>query len=146
MVGSQELLVSEQHPTSRRWAIVEDDGVSAWLYLTAPEAAKPVADCWLYNRVPAPPDSELRNWRGGPPPVSASFADPAALMAPPEEPAVRLQWSDDGEAVAVFFGPQLAGFIAPAESRGLSRNLQASGPFGHPLDETLYRALSGPAD
>lgn len=45
---------SEQHPGSRRWVVFEDDGTSAWLYLTAPDEMRPAADCWLYNRVPAP--------------------------------------------------------------------------------------------
>src|SRR6188474_2441390 len=41
---------SEQHPMSRRWAVVEDDGKVAWLYLTAPDSLKPVATCFLYNQ------------------------------------------------------------------------------------------------
>ena len=120
---------------------MEDDGASAWLYLTAPETTKPAADCWLYNRVPAPADAELRNWRGGPPPASQSFAGPGALMVVEDEGAVRIQWSANGEAVAVFVNAQLLGFIAPDEAHGFSRHLLASGPFGKTLDETLFRAL-----
>ncbi len=29
-----EILLSERHPISGRWAVVEDDGRSGWLYLT----------------------------------------------------------------------------------------------------------------
>ncbi|MFC1759348.1 hypothetical protein ACFL2H_11385, partial [Planctomycetota bacterium] len=46
--------IDAQHPLSRRFAIFEDSGTSAWLYLTEPDTEKPSADAWVYNRIPAP--------------------------------------------------------------------------------------------
>src|ERR1043166_5205759 len=132
MSESENLFVSEQHPVSRRWAVVEDDGTSCWLYLSEPDHPKPVADCWLYNRISAPEVSGTEASRGSAPPASAQYAGPGALMTPPREAQVSLRWSCDGESVAVFFERDLAGFIVRGQARGFSRHLVASGPWGNP--------------
>ena len=102
---------SEQHPVSRRWALVEDDGSVAWLYMTAPDSLDPVATCFLYNHagqvVPRPAD-------------------------------IHFRWSTDGESVAVHFGTILMGFIASGEKRGFSKLLTSTGVLGAPLDTNLY--------
>ena len=38
------LFLEERHPVSCRVAVLEDDGTSAWLYLTDPGSGKPAAD------------------------------------------------------------------------------------------------------
>src|SRR5438132_230494 len=81
MTASQDLFVSEQHPVSRRWAVIEDDGRAAWLYLTEPDTRKPVADCWLYNRVPTPPHFD--SVRDEPPVVPQTHAGMGATSQPP---------------------------------------------------------------
>ena len=101
----------EQHPLTRRWAVVEEDGEVAWLYLSAPDALKPVAACFLYNQ-----------------------ADQAA----PQPKNIHFRWSSDGESVAVYFESVLMGFIAGGEQRGFSKLLTAPGALGAPLDESLY--------
>jgi hypothetical protein len=115
-----DLFLSEQHAHSRRWAVVEDDGSSAWLYLTAPESTKPVAICWLYNRT--------------------TGSEP---FQPPSAQSVSFRWSASGEAVAVLFGADLIGFIAGAS--GYSRHLKTASPFGSPLDTGLYSSEFGEA-
>ena len=102
---------SEQHSLSRRWAVVEDDGTVAWLYLSAPDSLKPVATCFLYNQ--------------------------ADKLAPLAED-VHFRWSPDGQCVAVHFGSTLMGFIASGEDRGFSRLLTTVGALGAPLDAALY--------
>jgi hypothetical protein len=102
---------SEQHPVSRRWAVVEVDGEAAWLYLSAPDAQELVAACFLYNR-----------------------ADQSA----PQPENIHFRWSNDGESVAVHFESVLMGFIASGEQRGFSKLLTTAGALGAPLDEALY--------
>jgi hypothetical protein len=48
-------VVTSQHPESKRWAIFEEDGPCAYLYLTKPDTLEPERDCWVYNTIPAPP-------------------------------------------------------------------------------------------
>ena len=139
MTASQELFVSEQHPVSRRWAVIEDDGRAAWLYLTEPDTRKPVADCWLYNRVPTPPHFD--SVRDEPPVVPQTHAGMGATSQPPAAESVRLRWSRDGESVAVFFDAELIGFIAQGQKRGFSRHIRVSGPFGSVLDAEIFHRV-----
>jgi hypothetical protein len=137
-----ELFLSWQHPVSRRWAVVEDDGRAAWLYLTRPDGTEPVAACWLYNRVPAPAGCDSS--RGEPSVVPASHAVSPEPHPAPDEGAVSLRWSADGDSVAVLLDGRLAGFIAHATEPGYSAQLRQSGVFGNILDEELYAAVFGP--
>jgi hypothetical protein len=139
MTASQDLFLSEQHPISRRWAAIEDDGRVAWLYLTEPDTRKPVADCWLYNRVPTPPHFE--SVRGEPAVVPQTHAGGGATSRPPSTQSVRLRWSRDGESVAVFFDAELIGFVTQGQKRGFSRHIRVSGPFGSVLDTELFQRV-----
>ncbi len=136
-----DLFLSEQHAHSQRWAIVEDDGCSAWLYLTAPESTKPVASCWLYNRTPAPPERNFA--RGESSVVPLTHTGSSAPLLPPPAQSVSFRWSASGEAVAVLFGGGLIGFIAGAS--GYSKYLKTAGPYGSPLDPGLYISEFGEA-
>jgi hypothetical protein len=133
------LFVSQRHPGSRRRAIVEDDGRAAWLYLTRPDSSEPIADCWLYNRVPAPAGCEAG--QDDPRVVPASHVASPAPFPATAEPAVQLRWSEDGESVAVSIDGRLAGFIANAAGPGYSAQLRLGGAFGNVLDDDLYAAL-----
>lgn len=132
----QGLFLSEQHGLSLRWAILEDDGDAAWLYLTEPDGTKPVADCWLYNSVSAPPERNFE--RGDTPVVPLTHTAYAPPFTPPAPETVAFNWTSDGHSVAIFFGDQLMGFIANSGPHGHSKLLSCSGPYGSPLDEALY--------
>jgi hypothetical protein len=108
----EALFESEQHPLSQRWAVVEDDGAAAWLYLSAPKSTKPVAACFLYNQSNAPVDQL--------------------------EKGVHFHWSPDGNSVAALVGELVMGFIAGAKRPGFSRLLTAPSSLGNPLDSALY--------
>jgi hypothetical protein len=138
MTVSQDLFVSEQHPVSRRWAIIEDDGRVAWLYLTEPDRQDPVADCWLYNRVPTPP--EFESAPGQSPVVPQTYVGLEPMQVPAWE-SIHLGWSVDGESVAVLFQAHLLGFIAHGLKRGFSRHIRVSGPFGNVLDTELFQKI-----
>ena len=42
-----ELFLDDEHPASSRFAVLEDDGKSIWLYLTEPGTRQPAADAWV---------------------------------------------------------------------------------------------------
>jgi hypothetical protein len=140
----EPLLVSEQNIRSHRWAVVADEGASVWLYLTESNGQRPVADCWLLNTVHAPKNLEAYSASKAPPPATRQYVDANAQAAAPRETAVRFQWSEDGESVAVFIKDEIFGFIAAGQKRGFSRHLVAEGPFGCPFDERLYGRLFKP--
>src|SRR5262249_31117335 len=117
----------------------EDDGTSAWLYLSAPDTPRVVADAWAYNRVPPPPASRVASYRPGPPPAAEGYAGPGALCAEPSAHAWSLLWSADGESVALLRDGVALALIALARRPGYSRLLTRSGPWGHVWDERLFR-------
>jgi hypothetical protein len=132
----EDLFLSDQHPGSRRWAIVEDDGRSCWLYLTEADSTRIVAHCWLYNRVPAPSGRIFE--RGDTPIVPAEYViDPAPFPAPAAT-SVGFRWTQDGQGVAVQLAGELMGYLALPARFGYSRNLKAPGPYGCPLDLDAY--------
>ena len=106
---------SEQHPLSRRWAVVEDDGDVAWLYLTAPESVKPAAACFLYNQSDAPAGQSGNS--------------------------IHFRWSIDGNSVAVLFSDLIMGFIVDAKRPGFSHMLKVEGALGSPMDTALYERI-----
>lgn len=128
------LFLSEQHPENRRWAILEDDGTCAWLYVTPPgsEAPEPEADCFVYNRIPPVPDSEVRSYvsRGLAPQITTSFASDRALQTP-QAGAVALQWQGDC-AVVTLDGVRWA-TLQIGQKSGRSLAIGREGPFGNPL-------------
>jgi hypothetical protein len=136
-----DLFASAQHPGSRRWAVVEDDGQAAWLYLTGPDSKKPVNSCFLYNRAQSQADSTLV--RGDAPVVPGRYLVSGAAQLPPSPSAVHIRWSNDRESVAVLFGGVLMGFLAKGERYGFSKLLAEAGPFGSPLDAALYERTFG---
>jgi hypothetical protein len=141
------LWVSEDHPTSGRTAVVEDAGDSVWLYLTEPGGARIVADCWLFNRVPAPDDVDAAAGTDAPPPAVAAVVGEGAHRPVPLDPAqVRFRWSADGESVAALVDGEPVGCIVAGRERGSSRHLRVAGPWGEPLDPALYQATFGDAD
>jgi hypothetical protein len=137
MTISKKYLLSKQHVGNLRWAVVDDDGTCAWLYITEPDSEKPVSDCFLYNRIPVIED-EIVNYyvsRGIQPPISKKFASQSALIKNIDEGQVQINWSNDGSLVTVnIFGNKWA-TIFIGEKLGSSRGIENEGPFGYPLTE-----------
>jgi hypothetical protein len=141
----ENLYLEEMHPESGRIAVLEDDGKSAWLYLTEPGTRKTAADAWVYNRITAPPTETIKSYRGGPPPAAQGYASESALCANPEGHEWSFIWTSDGEAIAVAKDGQAMAFIVAGQKRGYSRELVKDGPWGHPWSDSLYRQTFGAA-
>jgi hypothetical protein len=139
---------SARHPVSGRHAYVDDDGDSAWLYLTEADGYKVAADCWLYNRRRFAP-AELAKWpRDRPPPATDDHVDAGGLRSGPLPSPVTFIWDERGDSVAVRAADEVLGFIAAGDRRGHSQYLRQVGPWGTPFDDALFRRLfedGGPA-
>lgn len=141
-----EVFLSEQHPTSKRTVVLEDDGLSAWLYLTDKGSDEIIADCWLYNRVSSPEPVESYVSKGIAPPAPSGVTSEHACICPSDPSEFHLSWAGDGDAVAVFFRGLLMGFTAAVSKRGYSRNLAKACSWGVPLDEALYCSIFGTSE
>ena len=146
------LHLSERHPSSRRTAIIADEGDSVWLYLTEANGEGVTSDCWLVNRVPAPRYADLAENEGAeryraeglpPPAIAEVVAEGAFHPAPLEAARLRFAWAANGESVAAYYEAELLGFIARGEPRGFSRFLRVPSPWGEPLDLERFVEVFG---
>ncbi len=124
------IFLEAKHETSGRLAVLEDDGNSGWLYLTEPNTRRPVADAWVYNRIPAPTVSEVKAHRGGPPPAAIGYASDSALCESPREHEWTIIWTADGHSVAIAKDGVPAACIVANQNPGFSRELIKDGPWG----------------
>jgi len=134
-------IISERHPLSNQQARLEDDGHSAWLYLTKENSPVVTADAWIYNRIAAPSDTEIVNFKTASPPAVSSYAHANARFTPLPSDTFEIKWSADGRSVALLINGIAFGFIPPGALRGYSRHLVKDGPWGHHWDEKLYQIL-----
>lgn len=144
-MADENLFLGIKHQASRRLAVLDDDGTSAWLYVTEPDSRKPAADAWVYNRIAAPPAEAIESYRGGPPPAAQGFAGESARCEDPSSHAWSFVWSPDGESVAVARDGEPVAFIVAGQKYGYSRNLAKEGPWGRPWSEELYLTTFGAA-
>jgi hypothetical protein len=134
----EDLFLSEQHPVSRRFASFDDDGTSAWLYLTEPNSRRPIADAWVYNRIPAPRREDIGSFRPSPPPAAIGFASETALCLSPAKHEWCFRWSENGESVAIMKDGQAVACIIAGNRRGYSRELVTNGPWGKVWSEVEF--------
>ncbi len=142
-MSDENLFLDDQHPSSRRFAVLEDDGTSAWLYLTEPNSRKPSGDAWVFNRIPAPPSAAIKSYRGGPPPAAQGFASDTARCQAPTNHDWSFVWAADGESVAVLKDDAPVACIVAGTKGGFSRELLKDGPWGHLWSAKVYEKTFG---
>jgi hypothetical protein len=138
---SENIFLSDQNSVSHRWAILEDDGLSAWLYLTESGSPTLAADCWIYNRILDSEMLESDAMLNTSPPAPSEYTGGSNVIISPDVLFFRLVWSKDGNSVAFFDRNILMGFIAAGRKRGYSRNLMKAGAWGNILDYDLHTSL-----
>jgi hypothetical protein len=129
---------SLQHATTKRWAILEDNGTSAWLYITEPDTTTPVADCFVYSC--GPPEADLpATWdRKSPPPITAKFASSSVCRPDVSQDRIQLVWTSSGNAAAVLLDSIPIAFIVVGEKQGHSRAIAVDGAYGRPWNEARF--------
>jgi hypothetical protein len=135
---TQNLFIDSQNSVSHRFAIFEDDGTSAWLYLTEPNAQEPCGDAWVYNRIAAPATKDISSYRGGPPPAATGYASDAALCESPQTHQWSIQWANDGESVALTKDGVPVACIVNEPKASYSRELIKDGPWGHVWSDSEF--------
>lgn len=127
---------------SGRHATLEDDGYSAWLYLTScSKKQEVIADCYVYSRVELPDELVMPFGKSGPPLLMRQFATAAAVQQSVPEDSLRLQFSRDGNSALLLLRGEPWALVTRDQKQGYSKSLSAAGPFGNPWDEEIYREL-----
>lgn len=135
---SHELFINSHHSVSKRFAIFEDDGTSAWLYLTEPDDLKIASDAWIHNRVDAPPASQVTVYRPAPPPAAIGYASNTALCEAPHAHDWKIIWSQDGHSVALSKDGVPVGCITLTPKASYSKELVKDGPWGKPWSGQVF--------
>lgn len=136
--------LQEQHPGSHRYAILEDNGTTLWLYLTEPDAPQVVAETWVFSHGQAIQSTEwplFQHARPMFPPDDSAVLD--RVFNRPEAHQWRFDWSSDGEAVAVFCDARPIAMVQSSRKIGFSRNVIRAGPWGVPWSERTFHELFG---
>ncbi len=136
-----KLFLDNQNPISLRWAILEDDDKSAWLYLTEPRTEHPIADVFVYNRIKPIKTKDVKKIYGGPPPIDEAHANNQSVISKPETHHFSFAWSSDGNSIAVIKEGNPITMIINAEKHGYSKGIGVNGPWGHVWDEVLYQRV-----
>lgn len=145
-MSDEDLFLSSEHQGSGCVAILDDDGTSAWLYLRKSASDMPIADAWVYNRIPAPPMSEIPSYRGGPPPAAEGYVSNAAFCPEPRKHEWSFLWSSDGQSVAVLKDGLPVACIIAGDKRGYSRGLVQEGGWGHPWSVNAFDGAFAPSE
>ena len=127
-----ELFLTEQHPISRRHAILEDDGTTGWFYLTAPDERRPIADVWVYNRHPAPEHSQ-QSAHSRPPPLIHRLTTPESTISTPNAYRWKFRWSSDGGTVLLQRNELPIALLQATKKRGRTLHVTSDSPWGYLL-------------
>ncbi len=134
-----ELFKDECHPVSGRCAILEDNGSSAWLYLTPKSGEGIEKNAFVYS--PIEPADELNKEelaKGNPPILYKKIASEDAIINSAIESDFYFKWSSNGESIAVLYKDKPIAMIHEEHLRGFSNALIQKSGFGVPWNQGVY--------
>ena len=98
LVMAEDIFITDNNPTTKRWAILEDNGNSAWLYLTKPATQQPEKDAFVYS--PVQPIEELNieeiKEKGTPPILTKALATASSVILNAQSGDFSFNWSQLG--------------------------------------------------
>ena len=142
---AEDIFLQSQSPASRRYAILEDDGQTAYLYLTKPNELTPVRDAVAYTRVPpvAKVDWESIRKTGDTPRLPVDLASPSAVIQSPKPSEFQFKWSGDGHSVAILHNGSPLAMAGNQDRFGYSKAVKKASPLANAWDEKRYLQLFG---
>ncbi len=134
-----ELFKDECHPVTGRCVILEDNGNSAWLYLTPKSGEGIDKDAFAYSPVePVNELNEIEIAKGNPPILTKKLASQDAVIDSAHKTDFSFKWSSNGESVAVLYKGKAIAMIHEEHQRGFSNALSQTSGFGEPWNQKLY--------
>jgi hypothetical protein len=138
----EDLFITSYNEATKRHAVLEDDGLTAWLYLHGPSDdprhTGPVERaCFVYNRKPAIDPGDVKKYRPKPPPIAKGYATEFAVTEDPFQHRWVLEWSKSGEAVLLTRDgqPWCLVEVEGTSKYGHCKSIKAEGPWGSPWDQ-----------
>jgi len=134
-----ELFKDECHPVSGRCVILEDNGNSAWLYLTPKSGEGIEKVAFAYS--PIEPTDELNKEeiaKGNPPVLYKKLASLDAVIDSAKEVDFTFKWSSNGESITLLYKDKPIAMIHEEYQRGFSIALSEQSGFGEPWNQKVY--------
>lgn len=143
----EELFLAFYNETSKRHAVIEDDGLTAWLYLSQPSddpaKTKPIDSYgFVYNRKEPIEVKEVQNYRPDPPPIAKGYASEEAVCTNPDQHRWSVLWSEDGESVLLQRDGIPWCLIMNGEKMGYSKAIKVEGDWGHPWNDEKLKEMN----
>src|SRR5437879_6438114 len=141
----EDLFIASYHEATGRHAVLEDDSVTAWLYLHAPSndphRTAPVEKaCFVYSRKAPIDTSDTTKHRPKPPPIARDYASESAVTENPASHDWIIKWSLRGEAVLLTRAgePWCIIEVSGGNNRGCCKSIKREGPWGSPWDQQQF--------
>ncbi len=144
---SDELFIEMYDDQSRRHAVLDGNGLTAWLYVHAPsedpELTGPAEKaCFVYNRAMPIDVSTVLSYRPSPPPIAVGYAAESAVCVNPGCHDWRIVWSVDSRAVVLTRDREPWCLMLLEEAmHGYSKSIRADGPWGSPWDQMKFESI-----
>jgi hypothetical protein len=136
-----EILIKSQNAVSGRYAVIEDNGSSCWLYLSDISSEGIAKDAFVYSPIKPQEKLNIEEIKSGEAPVlTNSFASESAVLINPDETLLTIMWSNDGHSVSVKYANNPLAFVQGIKLGGYSKSLSKDGAFGQKWNQTEYDA------
>jgi len=149
----EELFIASYHEATKRHAVLEDDGLTAWLYLHGPSddpkrTAAVERACFVYNRKAPIDPRDVGRYRPKPPPIAKNCSNRTALTEDPAAHRWAIEWSTGGEAVLLRRDgqPWCLVEVNGANRRGNCKGIEVEGPWGSPWAQHRFDRLQWAAN
>lgn len=142
---AQGLYLQSASPISHRSAVLEDDGVVAYLFLCKPGTLVPEREVIAYSRLPPTPkiDWQWVKRTGEMAPISQDIATATAVIPRPAAAEFSFRWSKDGNAVALIRNGTPLAFAEASHATGHSKAVAKANPLGNPWNQLTYESIFG---
>ena len=146
---TDEILALSYCEATHQHAMLADNGVTSWLYLHGPsvnaqKTGPVIATAFAYSRIDPIPVSEVKEYQPEPPPIAIGYATKTAVCDDPSKSKWHLTWSTDGVCVLLLRDDQPWCLVHPSHTRGCSKSIGKTGPWGDPWSETLFQDVQWP--
>lgn len=137
-----EIFIEQRNKISGRFAILEENGTSAWLYLT-PKSGKGIdRDAFVFSPIEPAEKLNIDEIKNGNTPIlTKKFASDSAVIKDITESEISFEWSKDGHSVAVLYKNKPIAFIDSVHKSSFSKALKKEGFFGKPWNQDTYNEI-----
>ncbi|WP_156029285.1 hypothetical protein [Shewanella sp. 38A_GOM-205m] len=137
-----DIFIEQKNEVSGRFAIIEENGTSAWLYLM-PASGKGIdRDAFVFSPIEPAEKLNIDEIKNGDTPIlTKSVASESAVITNVTESELSLEWSKDGHSVAVLYKNKPIAFIDSVQKASYSKALKIESFFGKPWDQNTYNEI-----